>query len=237
MPPTLLRDTVYNAVKHDILTGDIAPGEQLQEATLAERFGISKTPVREALTRLVQDELLEVFPRLGYVATDSTPQGAHELLEYRALLESAAIELAARYITVTELLELETLTELDFRSHDRDSYKSFLVENRRFHLVIAAASRNRYLLDAISRLFDKVDRLLHHRLDVSDGDIELFRDEHRSVVVALRAHDPARARDALLVGLDRTREAAFAALVGRSSAPLGSHAPEPSLLPADSGAA
>src|SRR5436190_1701331 len=103
---TLLRDRVYAEIKEDILTGVLAPGQLLQEGQLAQRFKTSKTPVREALARLVQEDLLEAFPRVGYVVTDCTVEDAQAVLDFRAILEGAAIELAARYITEAELAQL-----------------------------------------------------------------------------------------------------------------------------------
>jgi DNA-binding GntR family transcriptional regulator len=201
----LLRDSVYENIKQDILSGVLAPGQRIQETPLAERFKTSKTPVREALARLVQESLLEVFPRVGYVVTDCTVEDAQAVLDFRCILELAAADAAARYITDAELTQLEAMSELDFRSKDTLTYRGFIEQNRRFHRVIAQASRNQYLLEAIEQVFDKVDRLLHYRLDVSESDVERLRSEHRDVVSALRTRDPENVRKAVLLGLDKTK--------------------------------
>lgn len=210
---TLLRDSVYEGIRQDILSGVLAPGERIQEAPLAKRFETSKTPVREALARLVQEGLLEVFPRVGYVVTDCPVEDAQVVLEFRCILELAAADLAARYITDAELTHLEAMSELDFRSRDPLTYREFFEQNRRFHRVIARASRNRYLDEAIERVFDKVDRLLHYRLDLSESDVERMRTEHRALVSALRTRDHEKVRDAVLLGLDKTRDEVLEALM------------------------
>lgn len=202
---TLLRDSVYEGLKREIVTGALSPGEQIQEAQLAERFETSKTPVREALARLAQDGLLDVLPRVGYIVSSYTLEQAQALFDFRAILEGAAAELAARYVTEGELRQLDAMCELDYSSGQPSSYAAFFEVNRRFHLLVARASRISYLVDALDRIFDQVDRLLHIRLDLRASH-EQIAAEHRGVVVALRQRDPETARAAMLVGLDATRD-------------------------------
>ena len=188
-----------------------APGTRLQEGTLAAELDVSKTPVREAMGRLVHEHLLEVYPRLGYTVTAISPEDALALMEYRDVLEGAAAELAARYITDSELIQLESLLDIDYQSADRATYASFLSQNRRFHLLVARASRNSYLADALDKVFDDVDRLLTHRLDAAVP-VDEVTSEHRLVVNALRSGDPGSARVAMLQGLHNTRQAALESL-------------------------
>ncbi|HEX4011636.1 MAG TPA: GntR family transcriptional regulator [Solirubrobacteraceae bacterium] len=201
----LLRDSVYEGLKFEIITGVLPAGEQIQEAQLAEQFETSKTPVREALARLAQEGLLEVLPRVGYIVRSYTLEQAQAIFDFRAILEGAAAELAARYITEGELRQLEAMCELDYRSGQPLSYTGFFERNRRFHLLVATASRISYLVEALDRIFDQVDRLLHHRLDLRAPDAQLI-DEHLAVVAALRRRDPDGAREAMLVGLNSTRD-------------------------------
>ena len=213
--PESFSDRVYAAVKRDILIGAVEPAEQLQEGQLAKRYGVSKTPVREALNRLVHDGLIDVFPRVGYVVTECTVAEAQSIFEFRAILERAAVELATRYITDTELEQLEAMANLEARPGQRATYEDFFTQNRRFHLLIATASRNSELVNAIAGLFDRVDRLLHYRLDCGDEDssLEEMRREHVDLVRALRSRDGHAALAALMDGLDRTRNQVVSALV------------------------
>lgn len=220
--PESFTDRVHAAVKRDILIGAVEPAEQLQEGELAKRFAVSKTPVREALNRLVHEGLLDVFPRVGYVVTECTVADAHAIFEFRAILERAAVGLATRYITDTELEQLDAMANLDFRPRQRATYEEFFAQNRRFHLLIAVASRNDELVKAIAGLFDKVDRLLHYRLDVGDArsSLEEMRREHMDLVRALRGRSTDAALAALMDGLDRTRTEVVGALMvdaGRTS--------------------
>jgi len=224
----LLRDEVYEAIKKDILAGRLAPGEKVHEAQLAEHYKTSKTPVREALNRLVQEDLVVVFPRMGYVVAPVTLEDAQSVLDFRAILETAGIELAARYATEAELAQITAMADLDVRPGDRDSYGDFFAQNRLFHLTVAGASRNPHLVDAIARLFDKIDRLLRYRLELDGSSCQRMRDEHRAVADALLARDPAAARQSLLLGLNQTTQEVLTALIsdpaGRAqngAAPLG----------------
>lgn len=216
-----LSDAVYAEVKRGILTGALEPAERLQEGGLAKRYSVSKTPVREALNRLVHEGLLDVFPRVGYVVTECSVADAQSILDFRAILERAAIGLAVRYVTDSELARLETLANLDVRPRERPTYEEFFSQNRRFHLLIATASRNPELASAIEGLFDRVDRLLHYRLDIGDEEslLDEMRDEHVAVVSALRSKDPDAAQSALMVGLDRTRSQVLTALMTTDRGP------------------
>jgi DNA-binding GntR family transcriptional regulator len=212
---THLRDRVYQELKHEIVTGVLAPGEWLQEAPLAERFETSKTPVREGLARLVHDDLVRVFPRVGYVVTDVTVEDAQAVLEFRQMLEVAGAERAARYITEAELEQLEALAAVTVRPNEPETYPDFLERNRRFHLLIAQASRNRYLVDALDRHYDKVDRLLHYRVELGDAEVQRFETEHQSSLAPLRERHAKRAVEALTAELHRTRDEVIAVLIAR----------------------
>ena len=213
--PESLSDRVFHAVKRDILSGVLEPGQRLQEGELAKQHSVSKTPVREALTRLVHEGLLDVFPRVGYVVTDCSVGEAQAIFEFRAILECAAVELAARYVTDPELDQLEAMANLDVNPGQRSTYEEFFAQNRRCHLLIADASRNPELAKAIAGLFDRVDRLLHYRLDSADEELSLreMRQEHRALVEALRERDPDVARGALTEGLNRTRSQVLTTLL------------------------
>lgn len=219
-----LSDAVYADVKRDILTGSLEPAARLQEAELAKRYSVSKTPVREALNRLVHEGLLDVFPRVGYIVSQCSVTDAQSVFEFRAILECAAVDLATRYITDSELEQLEALATLDVRPREPATYEEFFLQNRRFHLLIAAASRNPELASAIEGLFDRVDRLLHYRLDIGD-DASLLDEmchEHGALVNALRQKQPDAARSALMEGLDRTRSQVLAVLMAPDRDPAAS---------------
>jgi len=173
--------------------GTLAPGQRLQEGALAAKFGISKTPVREALARLAHEGLVEVYPRIGYAVTQLGAEEIEDLFEFRKILEGAAAELAARHVTESELERLELVVDTDYIPVDKSSYLDFFSQNREFHFLIARASRNRYLFRAIQTMFDLVDGALRHRLDAGEAAGRMRR-EHRVVLDALKRRDAQDAR-------------------------------------------
>jgi DNA-binding GntR family transcriptional regulator len=213
----LLRDNIYATLRYEIIVGTLCAGVRLHEGALAERFGVSKTPVREALARLLQADLVESLPRVGYVVKDLTVEEAQQVLFFRGVLERASGPLAARYVTESELSRLEVLAEVTLDPNDPQAIDSFFHQNREFHLTIARATRNRYLLEATERVFDQVDRILRSRLGMNHDSIERMREDHRAVVDALRSSDVEATLGALDLELEATHKAAVEAIVGRDA--------------------
>src|SRR5918997_618134 len=124
-----LTKRTYEALKQDVLTCALRPGAQIFEAELATRYGTSKTPVREALSTLVQEGLVQVLPRRGYLVAPITLRDVQEVFQLRLLLETAAAELAAEHITEEALRQLNALVEVRYTYRDRASYARFLRAN------------------------------------------------------------------------------------------------------------
>lgn len=98
-----LRDVVFNTLRQAILKGDLKPGERLLEIALAERLGVSRTPVREAMRKLEQEGLVVMIPRRGAQVASITEKDLNDVLEVRIALENVAIEKACKLITEDEL--------------------------------------------------------------------------------------------------------------------------------------
>ncbi len=201
---------VYRQLKADIISGVFDMGERLNESQLASRYGAGKTPVREALGMLQQEDLVEAVPRVGYLTSRVTVQDVEDIFEMRKIVEGAAAEKAAPVISEGELDFLEGL-HTDFRAGDRASYLRFLEENREFHYVIARASGNRLLAETVARLHERVQRLVILRLDLS-ADVEELVDEHHRLVAALRQHDPEQARFHMIQDITNSHQSALFAL-------------------------
>jgi DNA-binding GntR family transcriptional regulator len=148
---TSLRQKVYEALRQEIRKGALLPGDLLRERELADVYGVSKTPVREALSLLEQENLVKAIPRAGYIVTQLTFRDLQEVHQLRMTLESMAARLAAKNITDEELEELERLTG----ASDPDEA---IVFNHQFHLAVARASGNSRLAKMIESLLDDMDR-------------------------------------------------------------------------------
>jgi DNA-binding GntR family transcriptional regulator len=183
-----LKEEVYEAVRRDIMDGTFPPGDLLKERELAEKYGVSKTPVREALSLLEQDELVKVIPRAGYMVTQLTLRDLQEVRRLRVTLEAMAARLAVKRITEKELEELEGLTS----TSDPEEARLF---NRQFHSVVARASGNTRLAKMIEQLLDDTDRWA--ALEIAGLTPALLLVGHHAEFEALRTRDPDIAEEAM----------------------------------------
>ena len=149
----LLRERVYRSIKNDILSGVYHMGERLPVAELANEYGVSKTPVREALNTLQNEGLVTITPRVGYFVAHTTVKDAQDLFDLRLILERASAEVAARNITEQDLRYLENVAGA-YVSGDIDSYWQYLTDNRDFHYRVALATGNRRLAESVGNLLD-----------------------------------------------------------------------------------
>jgi DNA-binding GntR family transcriptional regulator len=196
------KQRAYRLLRADILRGVYDMGERLNENQLALRYGLGKTPVREALGILQQEGLVEALPRVGYLTSWITLKEVDDIFDLREILEGASAEKAALSISDTALERLEKL-RWNFDAGDRQSYLEFLDENMEFHRTVAQASGNQMLVEAVERLLEKTQRLVILRLDIS-GSLDELVSEHRGLLDALRERDPARARTHMVADITNT---------------------------------
>ena len=207
-------DVAYGHFKQLILTGGLAPGAELREGALTESTGFGRTPVREALRRLVQEGFVEVRPRQGYRVSVMTLASVRDLFEMRLLLEPAAAELAATRASQDELAALHELAHESYVPGDRESYERFLAHNREFHVRVAKAAGNERLANTLRVLLEEMQRLFFISLSGQDGDTatELVH-EHHELHDALLARDAARARQVVIDQIEASRARVMAGLL------------------------
>ncbi|XVS61965.1 GntR family transcriptional regulator [Actinosynnema sp. CA-299493] len=199
-----MTDAAYRHLKEQVLTGCLRPGEELREARLAQFTGFGRSPIREALRRLVQEGFIEVRPRLGYRVTAITLAGVRDLFEMRLLLEPAAVDLAARRAPLETLEALAPPVQATYTQDDTEARRQFLTTNREFHVRIAHASGNDRLAHAIEGLLDEMQRLLF----VSIGSRGLPPDhthEHTVLYDALLRRDAPAARNLAMAHVEASR--------------------------------
>jgi DNA-binding GntR family transcriptional regulator len=189
-----LGDRVYQALKHDIITGFFQSGEPLSEKVLARRYRGSRTPVREAAVRLQQENLLLVVPNRGYFVKHITVNELIELYEYRAAVEGACAELAAQKGADESVLEeLARVGDMHFTQGDRESYETFIVADTAFHIGLAQLTRNHLLLQSVRDIRCQMERIMYAAMDLQYYG-ESPAHEHAGILQAIRDRDPARAR-------------------------------------------
>jgi DNA-binding GntR family transcriptional regulator len=198
LPPgsdsSTLGERVYQHLKRDIIHGVFQSGEAINEKVLACRYKSSRTPVREAVMRLQQENLLRLVPNKGYFVGHITIQELNEMYEYRAELESFCAELAARRWSDQSLMErLTALAHTQYRTDDRASYERFIEADTEFHIGIARLTRNRLVVRAVTDVRCQMERIMFAAMDIGYYG-EVPAREHTELVQAIRRHDTCAAR-------------------------------------------
>ena len=183
----------YSLLIEAIDMGEFRPGDRLVESDLAERFGVSRTPIREALQRLETQQLLSRDGRSLIVASLDHNQLA-ELYVVRAELEGLAARLAAKHASDEEVRVLRDMVEED-RSLLNDP-AALARANRRFHRQLHLASHNRFLVQQLNLVHQSMALMETTSLAV-EGRSETALNEHDAIVRAIEAHDGAAAQTAL----------------------------------------
>lgn len=190
-----LREIVSDEIRAMILSGELAAGERLYEDRLAERLGVSRNPVREALRELESTGLVEVIARRGAYVTNFEPERARQILELRQVLEAYAAELAARNRTDDDLKEMRHCLEQGRAAAAADDLVTAATYHREFHKLIERASQNEYLEPTVGPLRHQTE-LVFSRLANTRG--VLSWDEHDRLLDAIERHDAEEARAATL---------------------------------------
>jgi GntR family transcriptional regulator, rspAB operon transcriptional repressor len=183
-------DWVYEELKAAIVDLRLAPGSPLREATLAEQLGVSKTPIREAITRLEQEGLVETMSFKGAVVTGYSRQDLIEIYELRELLETAAVRLAAESMDDEGRARLERLSE--------ESQKLKLKKGSAPRLAALISQFDDVLFEQVqnSRIRTLIENLRAHLTRIGHltegipGRIDASVDQHERIVQAIAAHDP-----------------------------------------------
>jgi GntR family transcriptional regulator, rspAB operon transcriptional repressor len=203
-------ERAYRSIKAGIVEGRYRPGMPMSEVMLAREHAMSRTPVREGLARLWQEQYLDRVAGHGYFVARVTVQSIHDTFDVRRVIEGAAAAWAAQRATDDEIDQLRRLASLpqslsaDARRSRSDApaeYRDAEAANVRFHLAIAAAARNTLAMELIERCLAKVDRFMS--LGVHFGPFHQGATEaHLAIVDAIARRDPDAARTRMEEHLD-----------------------------------
>jgi DNA-binding GntR family transcriptional regulator len=192
--------------------GVCAPGAPLCEAELARQLRTSRTPVREALSRLIEEGYVERVPGRGYVVTPITVTLIQNVFEVRRLLEGAAAARAAGFADATAIARLRKLAAFEYVPGDAAGFRKATEANAAFHLAVAQASRNAIIADLVRHSLDQVTRIIALGVDYEPLQESASR-EHDAVVDAIERRDPEGARAAVERHLDDSTRRMMDALV------------------------
>ena len=196
-----LRDVVFNTLREAILKGELRPGERLMEIHLANRLGVSRTPIREAIRMLELEGLVLMIPRKGAEVAGISEQGLRDVLEVRRSLEELAIELACQRMADDDILELKK-TQEEFRRAVRTADAMTIAEtDEHYHDIIYNGTGNSRLIQILYNLREQMYR---YRLEyIKDADKrQILVVEHDQILKAIQNRHVAEAKAAIREHID-----------------------------------
>lgn len=206
-----LRDVVFNTLRRAILKGELKPGERLMEIALADKLGVSRTPIREAIRKLELEGLVVMAPRKGAKVASITERDLNDVLEVRKGMEVLAISLACKRITGEELEKLEII-ERDFQKLIESGNLTELAEmDVKFHDTIYQATNNQRLVQLLNNLREQMYR---YRMEYLK-DIAVRRtlaEEHKAICQALRERNQQQAEKYVSIHIDNQQKAIIRSL-------------------------
>jgi DNA-binding GntR family transcriptional regulator len=181
-------ETLRRAVEEDIFSGHLKPGDRLDEQSLAVRFDVSRTPVREALRQLSASGLIEVRPRQGAVVAVITLPRLIEMFEVMAELEGMCARLSARRMTKPELQRLQDLGDECAAFAEQGNLDSYYLANEAFHDTVYAGSHNNVLEETTRNFRNRTIPYRRHQLNRPGRVFESLQ-EHQKVIEAILSGD------------------------------------------------
>ena len=196
-----LRDVVFNTLRQAILTGELKPGERLMEIHLADRLGVSRTPIREAIRKLELEGLVVMIPRKGAQVAKITEKNLKDVLEVRRALDTLAVRLACKRMDDTYKKQLREACDEFAKVVKCSNTKDITEADVRFHDIINQSTGNDRLIQLVNNLAEQMYR---YRLEyIKDAAYHnRLIDEHEEIYNAIMERDEERAAKAVVVHID-----------------------------------
>ncbi|HBV87640.1 GntR family transcriptional regulator [Desulfosporosinus sp.] len=187
-----IRDSVFSILRNAILDKKLEPGQRLVERTIAEQMGISRTPVREAINKLILERLVTHIPRKGVVVSGFTKADIVEILFIRTSLEALICSIAANKIKPRELKRLESLAKQISDEHGKGNLKKSNQLNDKFHEIIYRSAESPRVYSFLNTLHEYISKFTQVAYSKPGRPEEVWV-EHNAIIEALRKHDSSAA--------------------------------------------
>ena len=210
-----LRDVVFKTLRQAILTGELQPGERLMEITLANRLGVSRTPVREAIHKLEQEGLVIMMPRRGAQVAQITKKDLIEVLEVRLGLEEMAVRFACERMTDEQLTELCQAADEFSAAIERNDLTALAQADEKFHSLICRATGNDCLCGITNNLREQMYRYRIEHLKNHDARKNLDG-EHKAICAALEKRNAEEAQAILYSHIENQQQSIIQMLKEKS---------------------
>lgn len=200
-----LRDVVFNTLRQAILTGELKPGERLMEIHLANKLGVSRTPIREAIRKLELEGLVTMIPRRGAEVAQITEKSLQDVLEVRSRLDALCAELACERISPQELEALGEACKAFERAIESKDVRSIAEADVALHDIIVEATGNKRLVQLVNNLAEQMYR---YRFEyIKDFSMhQRLVEEHRVMYEAIKNKDKETAAQAAVTHIDNQME-------------------------------
>lgn len=191
-----LRDVVFNTLRQAILRGELKPGERLMEIKLADKLGVSRTPIREAIRKLELEGLVLMIPRRGAVVAEITEKSLRDVLEVRKALEELCVELACERITEEDIEQLKAAAKAFEEALQSGDVTEYAEADVSFHDIIYFATENQRLIQLLYNLREQMYRYRVEYLKRKEVHETLLA-EHNYIIECLEKRDKERAKMAI----------------------------------------
>jgi DNA-binding GntR family transcriptional regulator len=195
-PPVSLRDAAYAAIKHRIITCAFRPGEYINELQLSALLKIGKTPVHQALDRLMIEGMVEVIPRKGVIVKPVSLNEVLQIIEVRLINEPFGARLAAEQANDRDLAELAEVLKRAKHWAAVRNVENMMLLDREFHLLIARAAKNDVLTEVLRNLHERSLRFWFISLN-APAQYDAVQNEHAAILDAIRQRSPEDAEAAM----------------------------------------
>lgn len=206
-----LRDVVFNTLRQAILRGELKPGERLMEIQLANKLGVSRTPIREAIRKLELEGLVLMIPRKGAEVADITEKSLCDVLEVRRALEELAVKLTCDKITDEEIVELKEAAHEFKETLECGDVTEFAEADVRFHDIIYRITDNERLIQLLYNLREQMYRYRVEHLKRKELH-EILLAEHDKIVETIEKRDKEEAMKAVCRHIDNQVAAVIATI-------------------------
>lgn len=206
-----LREVIFDTLREAIITGELKPGERLMEVKLAEKMGVSRTPVREAIRMLELEGLVDMLPRKGAHVAELSVKDIMDVLEVRAAMDSLATRLAAERITDDEIKELRQIQAQFINYVEKNNLQGSIKKDVEFHELIYRASRNDRLLQINNNLREQVQRFRVIYLKDYSSPKNLIK-EHEDICDAISARNSDMAQECAKIHINNQEKVIIKAI-------------------------
>jgi DNA-binding GntR family transcriptional regulator len=204
-PRQSLRDAAYEAIKHQIITCKFKPGECINEASVAKLLGFGRTPVHQALDRLMLEEMVDVIPRKGVIVKPVILSDVLQMVDVRLVNETYCAQLAAERADDADIKALEAVVGRARKAILDRNIQAMMMLDRDFHLALGRATKNTELAELIRKLNERSLRFWYISFTTPDHH-NSFQEQHEAILAAVRIHNANRAAVAMRAHVEAFRK-------------------------------